>query len=123
MNDYLEKTDRQNLPTAIFCASDALAQGCIEALKDCGLQVPDDISVIGFDDLLTAQIMSPPLTTIRQPFQEMGRRSVEHLMDLIPSESDFETGLETDKPDFPGVADILPVELVIRLSVRPVIQV
>lgn len=119
MQDYLETTGLQNLPTAIFCASDALAHGCIEALKEHGLQVPDDISVVGFDDFLTAQIMSPPLTTVRQPFQEIGRRSVERLMERILLEADGETAPESTEADPSLLTEVLPVELVIRQSVQP----
>ncbi|HEV8229019.1 MAG TPA: LacI family DNA-binding transcriptional regulator [Candidatus Limnocylindria bacterium] len=60
-------------PTAIFAQSDLLALGAIAALRARGLRVPDDVSVIGFDDIPVAQIFDPPLTTLRQPMREVGR--------------------------------------------------
>jgi LacI family transcriptional regulator len=67
-------------PTAIFAASDDTALGAIRAIRDAGLHVPDDISVIGFDDLSYARWTDPPLTTISQPLIEMGDSAVELLM-------------------------------------------
>lgn len=66
-------------PTAIFCASDKMAIGCYEAIKESGLRIPDDISVVGFDDDPTARYLDPPLTTILVPHEDMGRRAVTHL--------------------------------------------
>ncbi|MBC8103980.1 MAG: LacI family DNA-binding transcriptional regulator [Cytophagales bacterium] len=71
------------LPTAIFCASDDIAAGCLEVLSGHGLRVPEDISLVGFDDILTARMTSPPLTTIRQPFRRLGNRAVEMLLPQI----------------------------------------
>ena len=59
-------------PTAVFAASDQIALGVYEAVRRAGLRVPDDISVVGFDDLSLAAWASPPLTTVRQPLEEMG---------------------------------------------------
>ena len=67
-------------PTAIFAASDDSALGAIRAIRDQGLHVPDDISVIGFDDLPYSQWTDPPLTTIRQPLLEMGDAAVDLLI-------------------------------------------
>lgn len=72
-----------SLPTAIFCGNDAIALGCMEALAEKQIRVPTDISVAGFDDTLTARITTPQLTTIRQPFRQMGRRAVEVLLPQI----------------------------------------
>jgi len=66
-------------PTAIFCGSDKMAIGCYEAVKEAGLRIPDDISVVGFDDDPTARYLDPPLTTILVPHEDMGRRAVTHL--------------------------------------------
>lgn len=63
-------------PTAIFAAADPIAFGAIEAARLHGLTVPDDLSVVGFDDTFVASWSSPPLTTIHQPLQEMGRAAV-----------------------------------------------
>jgi LacI family transcriptional regulator len=63
-------------PTAIFAANDLTAFGALEAIKERGLRVPHDISVIGFDDIPMASQVYPPLTTVRQPLAEMGRAAV-----------------------------------------------
>jgi len=120
MKSYLETTDSQDRHTAVFCVSDAIALGCIEAIKAHGLQVPEDISVVGFDDFIFAQIVSPPLTTIRQPFHEMGRRSVERLIHCIHSESDQAPHSEIGATDLPVLTEILPAELIVRQSVHPI---
>jgi LacI family transcriptional regulator len=59
-------------PTAIFASSDTMALGAYEAARRSGLRVPDDLSVVGFDDLPESRWSSPPLTTVRQPLVEMG---------------------------------------------------
>lgn len=72
-----ELMDLPEPPTAFFCASDIMAAGCYEALRERGLAVPGDISVVGFDDLPQAAQSSPPLTTMALPDREMGRWAVE----------------------------------------------
>jgi LacI family transcriptional regulator len=72
-----------NPPTAIFAGSDQQALGVYEAARQRGLRIPQDLSVIGFDDLPAARWVSPPLTTVRQPLAEMGRVAAEMLGDLI----------------------------------------
>jgi LacI family transcriptional regulator len=67
-------------PTAIFCASDEMAIGCYEAIKEAGLAIPRDIAVVGFDDHMTARHLEPPLTTVLVPHEDMGRRAVTHLL-------------------------------------------
>ncbi|MFB6613711.1 LacI family DNA-binding transcriptional regulator [Streptomyces sp. NPDC085524] len=69
--------------TAIFVASDEMAFGVIRALHEVGRRVPDDISVVGFDDIELAEYCSPSLTTIAQPFQHMGTLAVTHLLRQI----------------------------------------
>jgi DNA-binding LacI/PurR family transcriptional regulator len=69
--------------TAIFCFNDIAAIGAIRALKDAGLSVPGDISVVGFDDIISAAYNTPSLTTVRQPLTEMGRRGAQVLLDRI----------------------------------------
>ncbi len=69
--------------TAIFCFNDIAAIGAIRALKDIGLSVPGDVSVVGFDDILSAAYYTPSLTTVRQPLTEMGKRGAEILLDRI----------------------------------------
>ncbi|MFC7621916.1 LacI family DNA-binding transcriptional regulator [Microlunatus sp. GCM10028923] len=74
---------RPDRPTALCAASDFQALGVIEAARRLGLRVPDDLSVIGFDDLILASMSSPPLTTIRQPLDQLGAVAVGMLADLI----------------------------------------
>jgi LacI family transcriptional regulator len=94
-------------PTAIFAVNDVSAFGAIEAIKDHGLRVPEDVSVIGFDDIPQASQVHPPLTTIRQPLLEMGTAGTRLLLALIQ-------GVE-------AVTDrlIIPTELVVRSSTGP----
>ncbi|HLW03476.1 MAG TPA: LacI family DNA-binding transcriptional regulator [Ktedonobacterales bacterium] len=70
-------------PTAIFAANDHMAWGVLEFAQEYGLSVPEDIAVVGFDDTPPSQYKQPPLTTVRQPFQEMGKRAAELLLWLI----------------------------------------
>ncbi|MEU4802780.1 LacI family DNA-binding transcriptional regulator [Actinosynnema sp. NPDC023587] len=62
-------------PTALLCASDELAFGALQAVRDLGLRIPSDVSVVGFDDVPEAEHAEPPLTTVRQPLSEKGRRA------------------------------------------------
>jgi LacI family transcriptional regulator len=89
-------------PTAILCFNDNNAIGAIQAARARGLRVPEDISIVGFDDVETATVVTPKLTTVRQPLAEMGRTGVSLLMRLLDGER-FET---------------LHVELATRLVVR-----
>ena len=91
-------------PTAIFAASDEMAIGAVSAIHEAGLSVPGDVSVVGFDDIESAALLRPPLTTIRQNKTALGRVAGESLVRLIVD--------ERAKP--PRVA--LPVELVARKS-------
>lgn len=93
--------------TAVFCANDHMALGLIHALHDAGKNVPDDISVVGFDDTPESAHLLPPLTTVRQDFAELGRRSVEFLISKIEEE------------ELPQPESIVP-ELVIRRSTASV---
>jgi DNA-binding LacI/PurR family transcriptional regulator len=70
-------------PTAIFCYNDMTALGALKAIRTRGLSVPDDISLIGFDDLPLALYMDPPLTTVRQPKHEMGQLAMQVLLKLV----------------------------------------
>jgi LacI family transcriptional regulator, repressor for deo operon, udp, cdd, tsx, nupC, and nupG len=75
--------DGDILPTAVFAANDESAIGAIIEAKARGLMVPDDISVVGFDDIEFAQSYDPPLTTIYQPRRDMGRKAMEIVARLI----------------------------------------
>ncbi len=68
-------------PDAIFCANDLMAMGCIEALKQLGRKIPEDVAVIGFDDREIARFLHPPLTTLVLPQYEMGQTAAELLLD------------------------------------------
>jgi LacI family transcriptional regulator len=78
--DLLDRSDR---PTAIFAGSDQQALGVYEAARQRGLRIPEDLSVVGFDDLPVGRWVSPPLTTVRQPLTEMGQAAAEMLGTLI----------------------------------------
>jgi len=70
-------------PDAVFVASDMMAVGAIRAIREENLCIPDDVAIIGFDDIPTASKMDPPLTTVRQPVRSMGALAVETLIDII----------------------------------------
>lgn len=70
-------------PTAIFCCNDLMALGCYDALKELGCRIPDDVSVVGYDDREIAQHLHPPLTTVLLPHHEMGTVAVELLIELL----------------------------------------
>jgi DNA-binding LacI/PurR family transcriptional regulator len=90
--------------TAVFCANDHMALGVLRALGERGRRVPDDVSVVGFDDIPESAFFLPPLTTVRQDFGELGRRALRLLIDTIS--------------DHQSVGSRLPVdpELVVRSS-------
>lgn len=98
----LERGER--MPRALFCANDLMALGAIAALRDAGLRVPDDVAVVGFDDLPPAQAAVPPLTTVRQPVREMGAIAFRMVTRLAAGER-----LETERI-------VLETELVLRGS-------
>ena len=89
--------------TAVFAANDQMAMGLIAALREAGRAVPDDISVVGFDDLPESAYLAPPLTTVRQDFAELGRRA----MGLVERAVNGE-----DRP----AVDLVPTTLVLRSS-------
>jgi LacI family transcriptional regulator len=120
MKRFLREHDGEPLPTAAFCASDAIASGCMEALNAHGLRVPDDISIVGFDDTLNARMTAPPLTTMRQPFRKIGHRAVEMLLSQIaPVGKDAEIGTEVIalKSESLHRSEVFEVELILRGSV------
>jgi DNA-binding LacI/PurR family transcriptional regulator len=89
---------------AVFASSDITARGVLQALHEAGIRVPDDIALVGFDDLPTAKQVMPPLTTIRQPIEEKGALATSILLDIIEC-----------SPDEPRQV-LLPTELVVRES-------
>lgn len=90
--------------TAIFCGNDQMAMGLIRALADSGRRVPDDVSLIGFDDIPESAFMLPPLTTVRQDFPAVGRLAVDLLVAALHGH---------ELPD----TTPLPAELIVRASV------
>jgi DNA-binding LacI/PurR family transcriptional regulator len=78
-----ELLDLAERPTAIFAGSDQQALGVYEAARQRGLRIPQDLSVVGFDDLPVARWVSPPLTTVRQPLAEMGRAAAQMLGEIL----------------------------------------
>jgi LacI family repressor for deo operon, udp, cdd, tsx, nupC, and nupG len=98
---------RDRPPTAIFCFSDEMAIGALAAARSAGIACPDTISIVGFDDIQMARYVDPPLATVRQPMAEIGRRTVELLLDIL-----------NDRQDTP-VSATLPHQLVVRESLGP----
>jgi LacI family xylobiose transport system transcriptional regulator len=80
-----ELLNRPDRPTAIFALNDLMALGVYEAARLAGLAIPEDLSVIGYDDLSVAQWTGPPLTTIRQPLIDMGRQAAQMVLDPHPA--------------------------------------
>lgn len=95
-------------PTAVFCSADMVAFGLMAGLKSGGLRVPEDISVVGFDDIEMSEYYIPALTTIRQDRHGLGRRAARVLLDRLKNKS-----LER-APEVP-----IPVELIVRESTAP----
>jgi LacI family transcriptional regulator len=93
-----------NGPDALVCANDELALSTMKALEHAGVKVPDDIAIVGWDDVMTARYVSPGLTTVRQPLFELGRVAAATLHERI-----------TGAPASPEPR-ILPTELVLRSS-------
>jgi len=73
-------------PTAVCCYNDMTALGAMRAIRACGLRVPEDVSVTGFDDLFFAAYLKPALTTVRQPMRRMGQMAMENLFKLMMGE-------------------------------------
>jgi len=94
-------------PSAVFAGSGQQAFGLYEAARQRGLRVPQDLSIVGFDDLPVARWVSPPLTTVRQPLAEMGRAAAQMLDDLIDG-----LPLRTNRVE-------LSTELIVRESTAP----
>lgn len=91
-------------PDAVFAASDTMAVGALRALREASLRVPEDVAIVGFDDMSFAAHTDPPLTTVRQPIHRSGELATETLIDLI------------QHPHSAPRRIILPTELVVRTS-------
>ncbi|WP_239256392.1 LacI family DNA-binding transcriptional regulator [Listeria ilorinensis] len=92
--------------TAVFCSNDMIAVGLYDQAVASGIQIPDDLSIIGYDDITFADIVQPKLTTIRQPIPQIAAKTVEHLRKMI------------QKKDYSFKEEILPVSLIERDSVK-----
>ncbi|WP_160684603.1 LacI family DNA-binding transcriptional regulator [Clostridium sp. C2-6-12] len=105
MKELLRLKDR---PTAVFAACDKIAFGAIDAMKEEGVNIPEDISIIGYDDIEIAKYITPKLTTIRQNREEIGKTAV----DLLVKQINEKAKLKINK--------IIPVELVVRDSCKKI---
>ena len=120
--------DRRAWPSAIFAGNDQMAYGILEVAEQRGIRVPEDIALVGFDDNPLSAHLRPPLTTIRQPFSEMGSKAIElllhmidpgHLLDKGQKKEDIQQenenpskAVRTDRP----VRIELPTRLIVRSS-------
>jgi LacI family transcriptional regulator, repressor for deo operon, udp, cdd, tsx, nupC, and nupG len=100
---------RRERPTAIFCFNDEMAMGVVEVAKTLGIHVPQQLSVVGFDDIRFSRHMDPPLTTIAQPMRQIGEGTVRLLLSILAGGHDAET------PE----SVTLPHKLVVRASTGP----
>jgi LacI family transcriptional regulator len=94
-------------PTAIFCANDAMAIGALSALRAAGVDVPQRIAVVGFDDIPVAKFLNPPLTSVRVGIADLGERAVTLLLHALAGRAPPSSGSRRD---------VLPTELVVRGS-------
>ena len=95
---------KQSDLTAVFVANDQMALGLLMACREAGVRVPEDISVVGFDCMPESGFFAPPLTTILQDFQEVGRTSIRLLVGMI------------EHGEVPQARTVVPPELVVRSS-------
>lgn len=94
----------RNRPTALFVASDWMAVGALHAAQEAGFRVPEDLSIVGFDDVIVSQTTRPALTTVRQPLEELGRSGFQLFQELLVD------------PDHPPRPRLLSTTLVLRGS-------
>lgn len=109
---WLQEHAGAPLPQAIFCVNDSVATGCLEALAEMGLRVPEDVSIVGFDDTIAARTTMPQLATVRQPLRAMGNRAVEVLMHRIAEHNGASRVVSLDPI-------IFPVDIITRGSLGP----
>ncbi|HLZ56115.1 MAG TPA: LacI family DNA-binding transcriptional regulator [Ktedonosporobacter sp.] len=119
---------KKEWPSAIFAGNDQMAYGVLEVAEQQGIRVPEDIAIVGFDDNLLSAHMRPPLTTIRQPFFEMGYKAIEILLTMIDrdrrADKGQQKGDETQESDNPfdtvntdhPIRIQLPTSLIVRAS-------
>ena len=95
---------RRELPDAIVCGNDQMAIGAMRELQAAGIRVPADVAVVGFDDIPLSTLLTPPLTTVRQPMRLLGERACSRLLQRIAD------------PTLPPQVERLPTELIVRES-------
>lgn len=96
-------------PRAVFVASDAMAVGALKAIRAAGLRVPDDVALVGFDDVPLASAVEPPLTTVRQPIDRLGHLAASLLFDRLAA-------VTAGTAVAPAQHVVLPTELIVRAS-------
>jgi len=95
---------RRSLPQAVVCANDQMAIGVMRELRRAGVRIPADVAVTGFDDVHDSRVVDPPLTTVSQPFRDLGSRATRRLLARI------------DDPSLSPAVEVLPTQTVIRAS-------
>ncbi len=106
-NGFENLMGMENPPTAIFCSNDYLALGVMEKAREMSLRIPEDISIVGFDDIPLARFLTPGLDTIRQPAYDMGRKSAKIMVSWLKG------GIQEP------VQKLLTTHLIQRGSVKP----
>jgi LacI family transcriptional regulator len=99
--------DLDEIPTVIFASNDAMAMGAMDAVRSRDLRIPEDIAIMGFDDVPQSEMIRPALTTVRQPLEQMGRVATQLLVDILKN------------PEKEVNPMRLPTELIIRDSAQP----
>jgi len=100
--------DQKRRPTAIFAGNDVVAYGAIQAIKDRGLQIPEELSIVGFDDDSLSRYLNPPLTTMRNPAASLGAQAASLIIQLLAGGGG------------PALSRLVPTSLAVRESTRPV---
>lgn len=93
--------------TAVFCSNDEMAFGAISAIRASGRRVPNDVSVVGFDDIRFARYFDPPLTTVAQPMKEIGMEAARLLLDILSGKNP------------PTLKRVFPTQLIVRATTAP----
>ena len=93
---------QHNPPTAIFASNDEMAAGIVRVASQLGMKVPDDLSVVGFDDIALSRQLTPPLTTIRQPIREMAETATQLLLSILRGEQSSEAPMIPCLPQYRG---------------------
>lgn len=110
-------------PTAIFAGNDLMAYGTLAAAIGCGLRVPQDVAIVGFDDISFSVHLQPPLTTVRQPLYEMGKRSMEVLLNMIdPPVVNARPWNQKSSQNLPGAVAIPTTPVHVRLATNLVVR-